>query len=768
MLVEAGSSGSAPRRVHILSRHLTPTGTAAVTDLRWCLNGPVPMISRFAAKFPALARALVSPVTAINRGPQNLHELIERNRTSCPPRVAVIGVGISGVQAMKACMAEGMDPVGFESDSDVGGFWRFKEEAEHPSVYRSTHIDSDRDLNSFGDFPWSADAPLLIHNTELTSYLRQNVAEFKLEERIKLNCTVTLVSPVNELGKFGGNKWKVKYLLRDPSIVAQTPHTELFDGVLICSGRHGGGGFMPSFKNQGNFKGKIIHSSQYKYPEKHGLVGKDVAVVGIGNSGADIVTEFGMLNGGGMRRGDGRIVNDARGQTYLVARSGSWVMRMPHMDIVMSMMAADRLMEGELNERKPWWEKSSMLEAVMAKSQAQLNRHGMKPTHRRLQQHPIISGFAGQVWLGDQLDKGWIQARRGIDVAKGFTEDGTGIWLNDKDGNPMDEPTKVDAVIFATGYRQQAGFVDPTVVDMRFEREGNDVPLYKGCLPISQYKGLGFVNFVQSLTFPCAEIQCRWLTRVFKGLIAVPSLEEQYKEMEETRNTLTAQFIDRQQLRVQNGIDARYYDDLADEIGCKPTFWRLLTQRPTAFWHALFAFGSMNQMPNRLVGPGRLEDAERWIEERYNTRFHGSYLDAGGKFDYNQQLGELKNGDGAGPLNRRKPPAQWVRETVKRWQDTLTQLQKEAQEQGVVVGPFDRTQQIREHLQQNLRYAKEDMEKRGIAHSLEVGAEVQDGYLNHAGQRHFAFGNRATSAGEGLLIGTDGRAPTAEVAGARL
>ena len=53
--------------------------------------------------------------------------------------------------------------------------------------------------------------------------------------------------------------------------------------------------------NQEKFNGKIIHSSQYKYPEKHGLLGKDVVVVGIGNSGADIVTEFGMINGGGMR-----------------------------------------------------------------------------------------------------------------------------------------------------------------------------------------------------------------------------------------------------------------------------------------------------------------------------------------------------------------------------------------------------------------------------------------------------------------------------------
>ena len=54
------------------------------------------------------------------------------------------------------------------------------------------------------------------------------------------------------------------------------------------------------------------------------------------------------------------------------------------------------------------------------------------------------------------------------------------VSLMQGDGNPLDEPTDVDAVVYATGYRQQAGFVDPKVVDMRWEREGNDVPLFKG------------------------------------------------------------------------------------------------------------------------------------------------------------------------------------------------------------------------------------------------------------------------------------------------
>ena len=97
-------------------------------------------------------------------------------------------------------------------------------------------------------------------------------------------------------------------------------------------------------------------------------------------------------------------------------------------------------------------------------------------------------------------------------------------------------------------------------------------------LPISQYKGLGFVNFIQGFTFPCGELQSRYLLKVFKGEVATPSLEEQFVDMEENRNAVCAQFIDRSQLRVLNGNFMQYYQDLAYEIGCYPTLWKLLTQ----------------------------------------------------------------------------------------------------------------------------------------------------------------------------------------------
>ena len=64
-------------------------------------------------------------------------------------KVCVVGVGISGTQAMKAALREGFEVTAFESGAAPGGFWRFKSDpAEGPSVYRSTHVDTSRCLNS--------------------------------------------------------------------------------------------------------------------------------------------------------------------------------------------------------------------------------------------------------------------------------------------------------------------------------------------------------------------------------------------------------------------------------------------------------------------------------------------------------------------------------------------------------------------------------------------------------------------------------------------
>ena len=645
--------------------------------------------------------------------PYNLKEQI-KNAKKTNLKVCVIGSGISGIQTMKTMLANGVDVVCFERDKDACGFWRFKEDTEHPSVYRSIHIDSDRDQNSFGDYPWDTDKPLLIHNTEIVNYLRKQIQEFNLDKKIKFGVAVEFVTPA-----FRGkehtkdeHKWEVTYF----DEISNERRTEIFDGVAVCTGRHGGGGFTPDFEGLENYKGFTTHSSKYKYPAKHDLIGKNVCVVGVGNSGIDISTE---------------LVPAGCKHCYVVSRSGCYVQKMPHMEIRESRRKPDNL-AAQLTSMLPWFwaddivmgkrsgASGTPMTAPQVKDQDILNKHGLKPKHKFMQQHIIFTGFAGQKTLHDQLEDGEMSVKKGIVK---FTEDG--ILFKDKDGNVEKEATKVDACIFATGYRQQAGFVDKNIVDMRFERKGNDVPLWKGTIPVTKYHGLSFINFVQSATFQCAEIQGRLAAAVLLYQVKLPSLEVQNKEVNDVRNSLMARYIDRSQLRVQHGIVQGFYDDIAETLGCMPSFWRLLWERPDCLSHYLFT--RWQPLHYRMIGPGAFGHTKEKLDEANESRYNGIY-----KNEEHPLHGEEKPGD---PRNLDsyetyfKHASGWARLA---WQVILARM-----------SGYSGGMKIQDHLETNKKYAIEiDLKENGIEHSLQMGAEVKDGYLDQGGKRQFVFDNR--------------------------
>eukprot|EP01125_Pyxidicula_operculata_P012607 TRINITY_DN4144_c0_g3_i1.p1 TRINITY_DN4144_c0_g3~~TRINITY_DN4144_c0_g3_i1.p1 ORF type:complete len:683 (+),score=143.53 TRINITY_DN4144_c0_g3_i1:46-2094(+) len=605
-----------------------------------------------------------------------LHDLINK-APKTNKKIAIVGSGISGIQAMKTCLEYGMEPVCFEADSDYCGFWRYKEDSEHPSVYKSVHIDSERDLNCFADFPHPPSAPLLLHNTEVVKYLRDNVKEFKLEKYINYNTKVDFITP-SKKDEEGNYTWTVTVTTTDPKTAQKTSKSMEFNGVLVCTGRHGGGAYEPDFPGLKDFKGLKMHSSQYKYPEKHGIPGKTVVVVGNGNSGLDIVTE----------------TSQYAKSTYLVSRSGLWLFKTPHGNDYYASMVADRILSSQ-SERLPWWISADLAEWTRSFRNGELldqdiiDKHGMKPTHRVKQQHLLVTGLHDPVHtLHNQLETGKVIVKKGI---QRFTSDGV---LFDGDS----EPTKVDIVVLATGYRQAVNFVDTKVINLRFDRPGNDVLMYKSMLPITEYNGLAFINFVQSATFMCAELQSRLYCLSLLGKVKLPSLEEQKKEALAVRNTLCAQYMDRQQLRVQAGISVAFYDDLAETIGCYPSITKLLTERPTAIWHAWFT--EWQSLHYRLVGPGRLETTEKHIEDFYDSRHYGKFRN-------------LEH-TGMKPLNRGS--ALGLLKAFGTYVGLFT-LIAYAKLRGYKCGS-----KIQDHLEENLEYAKTDK----IPHSLQIDSEPDD------------------------------------------
>lgn len=97
-------------------------------------------------------------------------------------RVLVIGAGVSGLTAIKACKEEGLDVVCYEKSGDFGGLWRYHDSNTDgvPSVMKSTISNTSKEMSSFSDFPPSSEFPSYLHHTLVMKYLEMYAEQFDL------------------------------------------------------------------------------------------------------------------------------------------------------------------------------------------------------------------------------------------------------------------------------------------------------------------------------------------------------------------------------------------------------------------------------------------------------------------------------------------------------------------------------------------------------------------------------------------------------------
>ncbi|MER1996859.1 MAG: NAD(P)-binding domain-containing protein [Arthrobacter sp.] len=186
--------------------------------------------------------------------------------------VAVIGAGPSGLAALRALTRRGLDAVGFEAHSDVGGLWNIGNPAS--TVYESAHLISSRTTTEFAEFPMPPGTPDYPGHRHLRRYFRSYADAFGLTGRIRFSTRVISAVP-------GANDaWDLTWEGPDGTGSGR------FSAVVIASGTlHTP--FLPSFP--GEFAGEIRHSAQYK--DAADLAGKRVLIVGAGNSGCDIAVD---------------------------------------------------------------------------------------------------------------------------------------------------------------------------------------------------------------------------------------------------------------------------------------------------------------------------------------------------------------------------------------------------------------------------------------------------------------------------------------------
>jgi dimethylaniline monooxygenase (N-oxide forming) len=524
-------------------------------------------------------------------------------RAAVNKTVCIIGSGLSGIQAAKQAIADGWNVVIFEERDHVGGLWNFqdKQSMDEPTVYQSTHVDTGRDLNSFGDVPVPLDCAVLLSNADVTAYLNSNVDRFGLMRFVELRRKVLSVSPIDATVADDARGF-VRWRVHSRSLKDNSERNDEFDAVLFCTGRHSHP-YVARFPGDERFRGQIVHSAIYKNPKANRVDRGVVCVVGAGNSGVDLACE---------------ISEEAR--VIWVARSGAWVPDMK--GVPLNAMGDGGSWLASLRGRIPW----QWLDRFVAKQffrpdkpvgdQQLLNDAGLTPTAGFVRSHPTVTGLIGKHTVHEQIKSGRIVVKRSIHH---FTE--RGIVFEDENGVPEENETLVDSVVLATGFKQSA-VVDPRVVDLRAERVDNHVDLHLCIFPFEErFSSLGFCNFVQSASFMCADMQMRLFFAVQRGEIVLPPRAERERQTKLTQQTLAKRWLDRQRHRIQHGIEFRYYDHLARVLGVDPTLWRLLSERPTAVWHGLFA--PVCALTYRLVGTGATIAAERELELRAEDMARG-------------------------------------------------------------------------------------------------------------------------------------------------
>eukprot|EP01100_Stratorugosa_tubuloviscum_P007479 TRINITY_DN310_c0_g5_i1.p1 TRINITY_DN310_c0_g5~~TRINITY_DN310_c0_g5_i1.p1 ORF type:complete len:598 (-),score=219.49 TRINITY_DN310_c0_g5_i1:199-1956(-) len=504
-------------------------------------------------------------------------------------KVAVIGAGSSGITAAKEAIERGFEVTIFEQTGEIGGNWYFRESESHSSVYRSTFINTSRQLMSYSDFPMSNQLPTYPHHKQIIKYFYDYAKHFGVYEKIKFHTQIIDIKPLDKENNL--SKWKIYYrnstgtplYLQPIDKLDNNCFEETFDAIMVCNGHHSVPRLPPKFTGQDEFEGQIIHSHQYKDQfNPINCTDKRVVVVGIGNSGVDIANEL----------------SRCAKQVYLSTRTGAWIfpkfIRGYAIDHILAetrmlrMLLPEFIMNSNVIVGK--------LESEVEKHQGSMKSWGLDPKVRITQTHPTVSHE-----LLHRIGNGTIIVKKNI---KKFYKDKVEFEDN--------SIVRADAVIFSTGYYIDFRFIDRNLLRI----EDNNVRLYKFIFDPNLPKTIAIIALIQPLgaIMPIAEMQSRFTTHIWNGDIGLPSIDNMNKEIDRKLKKIRKRYLNRARHTIQVDFGS-YMDELAAAIGCIPSiFSNLKILR-------YLLFSPIWPVQYRLNGPSKWKGAAETLKTLYYSAF---------------------------------------------------------------------------------------------------------------------------------------------------
>ncbi|MGW4271530.1 flavin-containing monooxygenase [Streptomyces seoulensis] len=198
--------------------------------------------------------------------------------TAAPPPghadrpVYVVGGGPGGLAAAYALRARGVRAVVLEKSDRVGAAWR--------GHYDRLHLHTTRRLSALPGLPIPRRFGRWVARDDVVRYLEKYAEHHELE--IVTGVEVSRIERAPD-----GTGW----LLR------ATGGRELTGGAVVVATGHNHTPRLPDWPGRAGYTGELLHARAYRDPAPY--AGRDVLVVGVGNTGAEIAVD--LVEGGARR-----------------------------------------------------------------------------------------------------------------------------------------------------------------------------------------------------------------------------------------------------------------------------------------------------------------------------------------------------------------------------------------------------------------------------------------------------------------------------------
>ncbi|MEU0783307.1 NAD(P)/FAD-dependent oxidoreductase [Streptomyces sp. NPDC006173] len=186
--------------------------------------------------------------------------------------VYVIGGGPGGLAAAHALRARGVRAVVLEKSDQVGASWR-----RH---YDRLHLHTTRRLSALPGLPMPRRFGRWVSRDNVVRYLEKYAEHHQLE--IVTGVEVSRIEPAP-----GGDGW----------LLHATGGRELTGSAVVVATGYNHTPRIPDWPGRDTYTGELLHAGEYRNPAPH--AGRDVLVVGAGNTGAEIAVD--LIEGGASR-----------------------------------------------------------------------------------------------------------------------------------------------------------------------------------------------------------------------------------------------------------------------------------------------------------------------------------------------------------------------------------------------------------------------------------------------------------------------------------